>query len=246
MQGLRGWLIFALGVGLAGALGCQGQHSTAQGDWDAMKADNARLMEKNQALQDEADSMRTRMDTQPAVTNTPSTAPYTTPTTTPATSPTSSTPFFDIKSLQDRLPPGATVVVRHGEPAIVVEGSLMYSSGSTDITPKGKQVLDSVAGILTRTFPGHMVRVEGHTDADPIQKTKNLNKDNWDLASRRATEVVRYLVGKGVDPKRIYAGAFSMYQPVSTDKAKNRRVEIVVLPASESDSVPTVKTSKLD
>jgi flagellar motor protein MotB len=159
-----------------------------------------------------------------------------------------SAPFFDIKSIQDRLPPGATVVMRHGEPAIVVEGSLMYGSGSATITSNGKQILDRVAGILNRTFPGNMVRVEGHTDADPIKVQKKLYADNWDLASKRATEVVRYLVDKGVDPKRIYAGSFSMYQPVSSDKAKNRRVEIVVLPASGRDSgtVPTVKTSKLD
>lgn len=248
MSGFRGWALIALGVALAGALGCQGQHSTTKADFDAMKADNERLMQKNEALQAETDAIRARMETQPAVT-TPTAIPMPPPTIpTTQTPPSPSTPGFDVEGIQKLLPPGWTVVMRHGEPAIVVEGSLMYASGSTEITAKGKQGLERVAGILNRSFPGHMVRVEGHTDADPIQKTKNLNKDNWDLASRRATEVVRYLVDKGVDPKRIYAGSFSMYHPVSTDKAKNRRVEIVVLPAAESDSgpVPTMKTSKLD
>jgi flagellar motor protein MotB len=228
-------------------MGCQGQRSTTQADVNALKADNDRLLKQNEALQGEADTLNARMQSMPAAT-----APMVTPATqtvpTTSTPSTPSTPFFDLKSIQDQLPPGATVVMRNGEPAIVVEGSLMYGSGSANITTNGKQILDRVAGILNRSFPGHMVRVEGHTDADPIVRTKNLYKNNWELASKRATEVVEYLVTKGVDPKRIYAGSFSMYHPVSTDKTKNRRVEIVVLPAAGSDSgtMPTVKTSKLD
>ena len=243
MQGLRGWLVFALGVGLVAALGCQGQHSTTKANFDAMKAENARLMEKNDALQSEGEALRVKMESERAAT--PPSLP-TAPSAPAAPIPASGQ--FDLDAIQRQLPPGATVVMRHGEPAIVVEGSLMYGSGSAVITQNGRQILDRVASILNGTFAGRMVRVEGHTDTDPIVRTKNLYKSNWELSSKRATEVVEYLVTKGMDPKRIYAGSFSMYHPVSTDKTKNRRVEIVVLPAAESDSFTgsTVKTSKLD
>jgi len=229
MQGLRGWLVFALGVGLVASLGCQGQHGTTKANFDALKEENARLMEKNEALQAEGESLRSKMESDRSAVSPP---------TAPVTSPTRTSGTFDLEAIQRELGSSATVVMRHGEPAIVIEGSLMYGSGSFTITPKGRQVLDRVAGILNNTFPGHMVRVEGHTDTDPIVRTKPVNKDNWGLASNRATEVVRYLVDKGVDPRRIYAGSFSMYHPVSTDKSKNRRVEIVVLPAAESGSFP--------
>jgi len=46
-----------------------------------------------------------------------------------------------------------------------------------------------------------------------------------------------------VDPKRIYAASFSMYQPVSGEKSKNRRVEIVVLPSEEPVSASAAETS---
>lgn len=235
MQGLRGWLVFALGVGLAASLGCQGQHSTEKANFDALKQENARLMEKNEALQSEGESLRVKMENERAATPPSAVMPMS-----PSvpTGPTPASGQFDLDAIQRQLPPGATVVLRHGEPAIVVEGSLMYGSGSVNITPKGRQILDQVAGILNRSFPGHMIRVEGHTDTDPIVRTKNLYKNNWELASKRATEVVEYLVTKGVDPKRIYAGAFSMYHPVSNDKTKNRRVEIVVLPTAEGGSIP--------
>jgi len=47
--------------------------------------------------------------------------------------------------------------------------------------------------------------------------------------------VVRYLVAKGIDPKRVYAAGFSYYKPVASNRtakgqARNRRVAIVVSP----------------
>jgi chemotaxis protein MotB len=98
-----------------------------------------------------------------------------------------------------------------------------------------KGVLDKVAGVLNRDYPTHIIRVEGHTDNQPIVRTKKLWADNWDLACNRSMAVVRYLVSKGVDPTRIYASGFSYHQPVASNatadgRSKNRRVEIVVAP----------------
>ena len=59
---------------------------------------------------------------------------------------------------------------------------------------------------------------------------------NWELSVGRATQVVRYLQeAGGLDPKLLSATGYSEYQPLAlndTDegKAKNRRIEIVLLP----------------
>ena len=72
--------------------------------------------------------------------------------------------------------------------------------------------------------------VEGHTDTVPY--SSGVLFDNWDLSVKRATAVVRILQNDyNVDPKRMTAAGRSEYIPVSaTDKAKNRRTRIVVLP----------------
>ena len=75
------------------------------------------------------------------------------------------------------------------------------------------------------------IRVDGHTDTDPISKTKNLYDSNWDLGAKRANEVVVFLTEKcGINPKQIYSASYGPYRPVSSNKADNRRVDIVLLP----------------
>jgi chemotaxis protein MotB len=93
--------------------------------------------------------------------------------------------------------------------------------------------LNHVYSVLRERYSGKQVDVVGHTDTDPIRKTKNLWKDNWDLSAGRALTVVRYLVDKGVSPKNIRGVACGQSRPVASNsssagKAKNRRVEIVV------------------
>jgi chemotaxis protein MotB len=54
---------------------------------------------------------------------------------------------------------------------------------------------------------------------------------NWELSAARALTVVHYLQDDAkVDPARLAAVAFGQYRPVSTQRAKNRRIEIVLYP----------------
>ena len=137
----------------------------------------------------------------------------------------------ELAALRGRLPAGASIHLLEGRPAIRMQASLLYASGSAKITSAGATALRQVASILKTTYSDAQIRVEGHTDTDPISKTRNRYDTNWDLGSKRANEVVVFLTTKcGIDPKRIYSASCSMYRPVSSNKASNRRVEIVVLP----------------
>jgi chemotaxis protein MotB len=57
---------------------------------------------------------------------------------------------------------------------------------------------------------------------------------NWELSAARALTVVHYLQDEAnIDPTRLAAVAFSQYRPVSKNRSKNRRIEIVLYPRAK-------------
>lgn len=117
---------------------------------------------------------------------------------------------------------------------VTVGTDILFAAGKADLTKAGKTALDRIATDLNTTYSDLPVRVYGHTDSDPIRKTRRLWKDNLDLSANRAMAVARYLISKGVDAKNIETVAMGEYHPVADNstkagKAKNRRVEIIVL-----------------
>ena len=116
---------------------------------------------------------------------------------------------------------------------------ILFDSGSAVIKRNGKKVLDRVAEIL-KSIEDQQIKVEGHTDNVPIGSgLAEKFPSNWELSTARATTVVRYLQGQGVDPGLLSAEGYAEYQPVSpndTDegKARNRRIEIVLVPVEKT------------
>jgi chemotaxis protein MotB len=112
----------------------------------------------------------------------------------------------------------------------VVEAAL-FESGQATLKPEALTVLDRIAKEIMN-LP-NQIRVEGHTDDRPITTTRF--PSNWELSSARATSVVRYLIEKhGFLPERLSALGFGEFRPLATNtseenRAKNRRVDIVVL-----------------
>jgi len=113
---------------------------------------------------------------------------------------------------------------------------ILFASGSADVSKEGKKVLDKVITIL-KDIKDKRIQVEGHTDNVRIYSAiKTKYPTNWELSTARATQVTRYLQEEGgIDPKQLSATGYSEYQPVASndtdeDKAKNRRIEIVLLP----------------
>ena len=73
--------------------------------------------------------------------------------------------------------------------------------------------------------------VEGHTDTDALVSAKH-PKNNWELSVLRATSVVEILTSNTkMDPHQLMAAGRSEYHPVDpANKAKNRRIEIIISP----------------
>ena len=125
------------------------------------------------------------------------------------------------------------IKVEKGVVYIDISDKLLFKSGKYEITPQAKIVLGKVAMVL-KNQPDIDFMVEGHTDNVPY--SNGLLEDNWDLSTKRATEVVRVLQKQyGLDPAKMVAAGRSEYNPVvdnSTpqNRALNRRTRIVILP----------------
>ena len=102
----------------------------------------------------------------------------------------------------------------------------------------GKTLLDAIAKevLLNTDYADYAVRIEGHTDNAPIGGSEIRN---WDLSTERAIAAVKYLqVYAGVEARRLAATGYAFYQPIDTAdtpdaKAKNRRIEIILVPPQD-------------
>ncbi len=107
---------------------------------------------------------------------------------------------------------------------------LLFESGSADLKPEAKAVLDTLAEILK--FLPNKIRVEGHTDNKPINTVRF--PSNWHLSVARALNTAYHLISKGVPPEKISIVGHSEYKPIAPNdteenRAKNRRVDIVIV-----------------
>jgi flagellar motor protein MotB len=114
------------------------------------------------------------------------------------------------------------------ELTVTLQSDILFAPGSADIRPEAKPSLDKVAAAVKKDYSGKKIRVQGHTDKDPIVHSTDKWIDNMDLSQNRAGAVARYLMLKGVDMKSIVTVGFGDTKPKTT-KAQSRRVEIVVV-----------------
>ncbi|MBV6518575.1 MAG: hypothetical protein DCC43_13030 [Candidatus Brocadia sp.] len=141
------------------------------------------------------------------------------------------------RALEEKLQgTGASVRIKNGAVSVTLPGSVLFDSGQTTLRPQSKETLKKIAGILKTEAASEVVRIEGHTDDDPISKQKDKYKSNWELSTARAAAVLHYMVEEcSISPTRVYLAGFGQYQPVTDNnsksgKASNRRVEFVIVP----------------
>jgi len=117
----------------------------------------------------------------------------------------------------------------------VFESEVLFPSGQATMTLEGLATIDQLAMAimeLERSIPREIdwaLQVDGHTDIRPIASFQF--PSNWELSSARATSVVKYLIGRGVPPKRLVAAGYGEFQPLedgTTEEVlrRNRRIEL--------------------
>lgn len=115
---------------------------------------------------------------------------------------------------------------------IRLSNSCLFAPASASLTPAAKKKLDQVGAIIAKKFILHNIRIEGHTDNNPMS---GAYPSNWELSSARSCSIIRYFIGKfHFLPEIFTAVGFAQTRPVTENsnvagQTKNRRVEILIL-----------------
>jgi chemotaxis protein MotB len=125
---------------------------------------------------------------------------------------------------------GLTVVEKNGKLYVSMEAKLLFASGSVAVENEGKKALIDLAKVLEKEKDLEIV-VEGHTDTDKLTSSVS-PKNNWELSVLRATAVTEIMLGNSkMNAAQIMAAGRSEFHPVDLkDKAKNRRIEVIISP----------------
>lgn len=112
---------------------------------------------------------------------------------------------------------------------ISIQDTLLFPSGSAEITPQAREILNKISDVLASA--PNLIKVEGHTDNLPINTTRF--PSNWELSVLRATNVLHMMQAK-IPPEQLSAAGYGEYRPLDSNetevgRARNRRVDLVIL-----------------
>ncbi len=132
---------------------------------------------------------------------------------------------------------------------ISVPGEVLFASGKATLSSSGRSTISRLAADIRSRYADRDIYVFGHTDAQPIRKSKW--KDNWELGAQRALTVVRTLGEMGISKNHLVQANCGEYRPASisgkADQPQNRRVEFYAVRRSAgiSDNV-SARGSSID
>jgi chemotaxis protein MotB len=142
-----------------------------------------------------------------------------------------------VSELQNEIKQGQIEITQLKDKlSLTMVEKILFDSGSAAIKKEGQEVLSRIGEILSKV-KDKQITIQGHTDNVPISsKLRDRFPSNWELSAARATTVVRYLQEKAnIDPRLLIAAGVGEFRPVASNdtaegRAKNRRIEIVLLP----------------
>lgn len=120
-----------------------------------------------------------------------------------------------------------------------------FDSGSSEVRTDALPALDHLISVIA---PHDLhIRIEGHTDNVPIHNERF--NSNWELSTARAIEMIRlFIMRYHMAPERLSASGYAEYHPVASNdtaegRAKNRRVDIVILNPPNTLALPSIVPS---
>lgn len=105
--------------------------------------------------------------------------------------------------------------------------NVFFNTGKWEVKEDSYAELERLINLL-KDVPSLKIEISGHTDNIGAESFNEL------LSQRRADAVVNYLVGKGVDKKRLSAKGYGQSRPIDSNKtaegrAQNRRTEFEII-----------------
>lgn len=116
---------------------------------------------------------------------------------------------------------------------VVIATALLFPTGSAELSDDAKPKLDELAAALRSQPQPSTLLIEGHTD------DVGTRENNLALSNQRAQAVGDYLESQGIAKDHLTIQGLADSKPIGSektpsDRALNRRVDIVVQPASEA------------
>jgi chemotaxis protein MotB len=130
----------------------------------------------------------------------------------------------------------AQIAAAQAQSSFVEAGDLLFPEGGFRLSPAGQaELTNNIVPKLRNLPPNTKIVVYGHTDNLPVGPWLQQQgiPDNLVLSTRRAADVVTYLVSQGVPAASISAKGFGDTRPVASNdtpqgRAQNRRIEITI------------------
>jgi len=155
----------------------------------------------------------------------------------------------NLRTLQDQLTRvtyDAKLLREGGLSVAVLSADSLFASARPDsLRSAGRDRLDAVAAQLVRVYSDRTVRVEGHTDDQPlVGALAERFPSNWTLSAARAAAVARRLIEEtGLSPDQFVVVGYGSTRPVASNETaagrrRNRRVRVAVLPRPGDYSRP--------
>lgn len=116
---------------------------------------------------------------------------------------------------------------------LTIRDNVLFDSGAAEVRKRDEYIAREIASLLVMDPPRNII-ISGHTDNVPIRT--NDYESNWELSVMRAVNFMKLLQENDkLNPASFSAKGFGEYKPVSSNetevgKARNRRVEILILP----------------
>ncbi len=154
-------------------------------------------------------------------------------------------PTVDLAKLQQQLEAALGQEIKKHEVVmrITPEGFVIslnelgfFDSGRAVLLPGAAAKIQRIAKVLSQN--GLNIRVEGHSDNQPIHTTQF--RSNWELSTARAMAVLLLLVDDSAfDPRNISVAGYGEYRPIADNSTMegrrlNRRVDLVVVATSNT------------
>ena len=160
-------------------------------------------------------------------------------------------PTVDQALLQFATGLGDRVAYDRARGGLTFANDRLFQEGSDAVRPDAVAGITQLATVLSKALKdnpdqAYDVVVVGHTDATPITKpeTQALHATNWHLSVHRAIAVKTLLVKAGMPEARLAVMGYSSFRPISDDPARNRRVEVFLVPKGAIQSLEPVRPGR--
>jgi chemotaxis protein MotB len=129
----------------------------------------------------------------------------------------------------------------------LLSDNMLFVRGSAELQEAGAPIVARVASVLRSVQ--NPIQVEGHTCDLPMRSA--LFPSNWELSTARAGAALRAFTERyGIDQERFRAAGYASTRPIvpnvsETNRARNRRVDIVILKTEEQREADVLRRSEL-